>query len=348
MMMTLAGMVRFFAATGEAGPDAEMVPQLLERWGYDAGTIRFVRASQNVILKFQRDGQDFILRLSHESERSLQEIEAELAFLNFLAQRDVPVHQPVASKAGREIETCDSSLGVFHAVVFTYLHGEHPELEDLDETGFARWGAAMGRLHQVASQYEAECERLPRDADTDQAKTGRRKTCFEQLALAKAALPAEETAALQEVTRLETWLRSLPRTDDNFGMIHFDFELDNLIRREDGELQILDFDGCSCNWFAADIAFALRDLYVAGAEADEEDPRIRAFLQGYRTKKTLLPADAAHLPMFLRFHQLLMFAKLLDVVRLESGPEWAMNLKARLEGKLQALRECFSQRGASK
>jgi len=59
---------------------------------------------------------------------------------------------------------------------------------------------------------------------------------------------------------ITTWAELLDRTRDNFGLIHFDFELDNLCW-EDALIQMLDFDDCAYHWYAADITYALRDLF---------------------------------------------------------------------------------------
>ena len=52
-------------------------------------------------------------------------------------------------------------------------------------------------------------------------------------------------------------LGALPVDRDRYGLIHFDFELDNLYWR-DQTIGMLDFDDCAHYWYAADIAFWLK------------------------------------------------------------------------------------------
>lgn len=47
---------------------------------------------------------------------------------------------------------------------------------------------------------------------------------------------------------------------------------------------VFDFDDCAHYWFAADVAYALRDLYEDRIERiDLADRRLRAFAEGYVT-----------------------------------------------------------------
>ena len=62
-------------------------------------------------------------------------------------------------------------------------------------------------------------------------------------------------------------------TDDGYGLVHLDIELDN-IRWVGSEPGLLDFDDCAVHWHAVDVASALRDL-------DGDAERQASFLSGY-------------------------------------------------------------------
>ena len=163
-------------------------------------------------------------------------------------------------------------------------------------------------------------------------------------------LPAHEHEAHEAIAKLCIHLDALPVTVETFGLIHFDFELDNLIWTEHG-LTAIDFDDSAWYWFAADIAFALRDLVdddVAKidsiAKIDSSSEQFRAFLAGYRTAKSLTDGEIALLPMFLRLHHLISFAKLLRALEREppiDEPAWAAALRQKLEKEVRDYRTEF-------
>jgi Ser/Thr protein kinase RdoA (MazF antagonist) len=85
-------------------------------------------------------------------------------------------------------------------------------------------------------------------------------------------------------------LATLPRDPDRFGIVHGDFELDNL--SWDGDTAVAyDFDEAARSWYVADIVNAVRDL--AGATV-----LYGAFLAGYRRARPLRESDLAHVPLF--------------------------------------------------
>ena len=105
-------------------------------------------------------------------------------------------------------------------------------------------------------------------------------------------------------------LQALPRTNENFGLIHFDFELDNIIWRDDRPIAI-DFDDCAHYWYAADVAFALRTLFNDDAnKVARDNPKLRLFVAGYRAVRDLPDAELVNLPLFLRFHHIVTLAKI--------------------------------------
>jgi Ser/Thr protein kinase RdoA (MazF antagonist) len=121
-------------------------------------------------------------------------------------------------------------------------------------------------------------------------------------------------------------LAHLPRGADCFGLTHGDFELDN-IAWESGEPTVYDFDDAALSWFAADIAFALRDL-TGGTGLPEPEHRLgyEGFLAGYREVRPF--GDEELLPLFSR--RLAALAARRAAAALD-GPEPA-SLRERVEG----------------
>lgn len=245
-MMNLSMMQKVVETVNEEWK-SPLAENILERWGYDEGQVFYFRASANFLFVFKREGVHYFLRFSDASEKNLALLEAEMEILEYLREQPVKVALPVKSQNDRLIETVETELGTFYAVVFEALPGKQIEIEELELEQFFKWGSALGKLHEVFKRMP-EQYRLNRESWRD------------QLTFVQNLLPVEETAARDELNEIFNWAESLEVTNDHFGLIHFDFELDNQ-RWEDGQIGMLDFDDCVNHWYAADIAFALRDLF---------------------------------------------------------------------------------------
>ena len=330
-MMKLS-LMRDVSATADADWHSSLADAILSCWAHDEDRPWFVRSSANVLFGFRQNGRDCFLRFNHASERTPELVQAELDYLIHLHAAGLRVAQPLPSLAGNLIESVDTALGMFHAVVFERVLGEALEIATLTPALFAKWGRALGELHQAATNYH---------------RIGR-LTWRDQLEALEDGLPEQETAARQAAKLLHRQLAALPintdRVKDNFGLIHFDFELDNLLW--DGErFGLIDFDDCAWHWYAADIAFALRDIFDDDpAQVNLQQRSVLAFVGGYRQTKALRQEELHQMPLFLRLHNLIMFAKLLramDAGDAEDDPTWLSDLRHKLQNKVVRYRAGF-------
>ena len=305
--------------------------QILACWEHDYGTAKFFRASANFQFVFQKAGEKYFLRFNHSTERSIDRIRAEVGYINHLSSKGLIVAKPVSSKAGHFVESVSTSQGVFQAVVFEALAGEQfEEIEEITPEIFMRWGKALGELHQATEGYKAAA----------------RPTWKDHLAMVSEYLPVTEQTAQLALSELQEQLTRLSINEGNYGLIHFDFELDNTVWNGE-KVGIIDFDDCANYWFVADIAFALRDLFDDGAEKVEmQNESFQNFIAGYRQVKEVTQKDLELIPMFLRLHNLITFAKLqralgTDEARNEQG--WLEELRKKLSLKMRIYLNGFSR-----
>lgn len=325
-MMHLGLMKRFFD-TVDGEWRSPLASQIASAWAGPEADVRILRASANFVCVVKTAEGASFLRFNHGDERTVEAVAGELAFIRHLAERGVRAALPLPSRSGKFVESIQTHLGLFHAVLFEALPGVHLEFSQLDRERFAIWGRSLGQLHQAARGF------IPQN----------RPTWQDWLDMAQANLPPSEHAAWRELETVKQALTSLPK-GESFGMIHYDFELDNICW--DGLTPaILDFDDCGPHWFAADIAFALRDLFEdRSSGVNFEDERFQAFLRGYRGQRSI-DADALRLiPLFLRWHNLVSFARI--AYSLSGGPgrdepQWMTNLRSHLGKILDGYRQEF-------
>ena len=186
-------------------------------------------------------------------------------------------------------------------------------------------GGAGGGLHAALGGYRG-------------AGLAARPSWRDHLELAGEYVPRDAQALRDELEEIATALAALPQARDTHGLIHFDFELDNLVWRG-GSAGILDFDDCSRLWYAADIALALGDLFEGGAELG--DGRARAFVGGYAERRAVDPDLPSRVPLFLRLDGLLRYARLARAADLAVGPEhpeWLGDLSRKLRDRMAEYR----------
>jgi Ser/Thr protein kinase RdoA (MazF antagonist) len=302
--------------------------QLLEKWGFDEKEVYYYRGSANFIFVFKREGQWYFLRCNESTERSVEDYQSELEILQFLEGSSVYVTKPIRSKSGDLIETIPTELGIYHCVVFEALNGEQLEFEQLDENGFFSWGKALGQLHQAFKKLPISLKES-------------RPSWRDHIQFIKDTVPVDEKSVYQELRQVEEWLAKLPVSKETFGLIHYDFELDNLKWNEKG-VSILDFDDSVQHWFVADIAYALRDLFEQ--DVDLNHPSFTQFMKGYTSETTVNIDVLSDLSWFMRLHRLVTFARLyrsLDTRNDETNPQWLSDLINKFETKLDTYRASF-------
>ena len=319
-MMKLSTM-RTVDSTVDTHGGSPIAEQILTSWDHDQGSIRFFRSSANFVYRFRQGGKPCFLRFADTSERRRDTIEAEIGILQWVAQRGMTVTSPLPSRNGNFVETVMTHLGTFHAVVFAGLEGSQLDIEDLDDSQFGEWGAVLGKLHSTVQGYRGSA-------------LSARSTWRDHLEFVRASLPEEKSAVRSEFEQVASSLQVLPVTHDTYGLVHFDFELDNLYWQNQ-TIGIGDFDDCSYAWYIMDIAFALRDLFREGIDLNKRS--FLAFIRGYRTQHGLHAELVSQLPLFLRMAKLLTYARLvrtLDLPPHGGDPAWLQALRLKFENWL--------------
>ncbi len=300
------------------------VEAVVQNWSADIDTLAYFRSSANHIFRFQAAGKPFYLRLSSKTERLLQSLQYELGLVLYLAGQGLPVAKPVPTKTGNLIEVLDAG---YYAVAFEGLPGKQwMEPDDLNPDLSYLWGKTLAQIHTFSQSYSAP---TPYD----------RSHWLHQLHTAQTFLSADETAIQKTLQDGIAWLNTLPINTENYGLIHGDLELDNLIW--DGKtLGVIDFDGTCYNWYAADIALALDDMW------DDNPVIVEDFLKGYTSVYPIAHNLTEFIPRFRRVYDAWQFAHMQRVYRdidIQGQPEWLVKMYRRHENWFETKRQKLQQ-----
>ncbi len=300
-----------------------------QRYGIAPDAIRLLDGFESHILEFERDGEAFILRLSHSSRRTPELIHGEVDWINHLARGGAGVAAALESPGGELVEPIDDGAGgQFLATAFVKAAGVMPWEAGWTPELYHAYGRLIGRTHALTKDYEPPKPEWRRPEWDDPV--------FDYVAM---YLPAGETVALERYREALGRVKALPRGRDNYGLTHQDAHGANLHVDEAGRLTLFDFDDCGYHYFANDIAMCLFYMTVGRWNTAE---RARAFMthfmRGYREENA--PADwwLDELPAFLKLREIELFAQLHREFDIEHGglaaitDEWcAMYMAGRKE-----------------
>ena len=327
-MMKLSLMKEVVVNSVNSDWDCELAGILLQDWDHDPGWIKFWRASANFVCFFKNKDRDYIIRFNRDTERSPEDINEEIKLILYLDSKGIKTAKPVLSCRGRYVETRETPYGRFISAVFEKIPGEHPEITEMKESDFRKWGQSMGRIHNAVKTMPGT---LP-------IKRKTHREIFQDLIELN---PPRDLPEKQETEWIIAQLDSLDRREENFGLIHYDFETDNIIDCE-GDFYAIDFDDAIYSWYAADIAYALRDLFNDGPRFNLSDQRFRYFMEGYQDLTTIDAGQIENIPFFYRFHNYISYKKLqraMDLEKKKENPEWMNDLI----DKLQDFRSGYSR-----
>lgn len=271
----------------------------------------------NLVYHYERDGRQQVLRISYRPDRPVELIQAELHFVNYLAEGGVRLSKPVPSENGNLLEVIPAAGIPFIAVSFVKGRGMRvPDNDYRYREGvpireyFQNWGQVLGRMHRLAKSY-----RPP--SDTVRRPEWHTWDCF-------TGFPAGERLPVikQKYEALLAELHALPKDTDSYGLIHFDFNDGNFtVDYDNGDITVFDFDDCCYFWFTYDLACAWeggigRAMFRPLAERKAfMDRYMDLVLEGYGRENSLGDAWLARMPLFLRLIQmqeLMHYAQYLD------------------------------------
>jgi Ser/Thr protein kinase RdoA (MazF antagonist) len=277
-------------------PNGEVVRSAARAFGLDAGSLSFVRDVANVVFVSGSEPKTRFLRLTHRLDRPLRDVQAELAWLRFLVDEDLPVCRPLPSNEGALVVQTGPD---YAAACFTRVRGEPIEREAFTEPVFEQMGRFLGRLHEVSSRFAP--------APADPVRRHWYELDSKELVLGSWD-PSDELVATRFVETFDR-LRAAPVADGRYGLIHGDVHRGNIFAHPGG-IDVFDFDDCCRAPLVMDIAHALyyslwfqRDRPLAERSAFAQR-FLAGLLRGYRSECPFDDAELAPIMDMLDYREL--------------------------------------------
>jgi Ser/Thr protein kinase RdoA (MazF antagonist) len=303
----------------------DLAEMLLGNWEFDKESIemfKYYRISSNAIYPFQALGKTQLLRFSPITEKNRENILAELEFISYLRSKQYGVLETIVAKNGEELVDAQTPWGEYFATVFKRVAGKQISMTDLSDSVIFSHGKALGKLHQLSNQYEpTEYKRWSFNDVLNWIHT-----------LLVDDFPIEQSALI-ETKLLQDYFNSIPITKSNFGLIHYDFEYDNVFYDDvSNSCNVIDFDDAMYHWYVMDIYQALDSLQDC-IPVEMYQQKKQSFMDGYRTEYEVSDDVMLLIPACNRFANLYGYVRILRSVeeKWENEPEWLVSLRERLQ-----------------
>jgi len=283
--------------------------QAARRYGLEPADLTELNAFENFVYEAEsQDGVALVLRISHSTRRTLDYTQGEVEFVRYLAAAQLPVSQPILSEAGQFVERIAEDADPGHYFVVTaFERAEGVVFDDAPPLREKYWkpplfrdlGRIFARLHNRAQTYKLSNPRFKRQEWYE----------YDVVDIDRFA-PPDERLVRDRTAQLLARLQQLPRTPDDYGVIHADLHLHNFCFA-DGKITAFDFDNCEYAWFVKDIAVLV--FYVAraasrGLREDAVAAFLPPFLDGYREFRRCDPSWLAALPDLLALQRSMNYA----------------------------------------
>ncbi|WP_265522303.1 phosphotransferase enzyme family protein [Oerskovia flava] len=303
--------------------ESPVADQVAAAWGCSPGTAKWWRSSASHVFVLPDPSGKRYLRFVPDSSRGAGPMAAVSTLMDRLAAGGAAVVRPVPAQTGTLIVTVPTTLGPMHAMMVDAAPGDELDVDDLTEDRARAWGRTLASMHDAAAGLETG---LP--------------VAFAELT----GVPrwfADDPLLVKAAARLSDRLAVLPRDRARFGVVHGDFELDNLAWDAD-RATAFDFDEAAVSWYAADIAYALRDL--TGPDGEPDAARrglVQAFVAGYRSVRPLDDADLTNLRLFAGAHAACSLVRITHALSTPNhdDPAWRAELRTRLTAMAHSHRE---------
>lgn len=314
----------------------DLVREALAFWEHDEENLEdmlgYFRISSNAVYPFTAGGKVCFLRLAPVDEKVEGDILGELEFIRYLRGQGYPALKAVASVSGEELLRLETVYGCFYASVFEGVDGVQMVDSGYPREAVYAYGRALGRLHALSAAY---------------VPTVRKRSYADILEWIREVLEeyGGSKGARQELGKVRKALDGLPKMAENYGLVHYDFEPDNVFwDASERVCRVIDFDDGIYCWYALDLA-QVWDSLEDELEGNEErlSEIKKTFLEGYAEEYAYTQETESMLALMRRFVNLRSYARLIRCVssRTAEEPDWLAELREKLNGKIRALEDGF-------
>ena len=306
----------------------DLALMLLGNWDYDKNALDmldYYRISANAIYPYKQNEKTFFLRFTPFDVKTEQEMIEEIKFIQYLKEKELNVLEPILSKDKNYLIKKYTPWGEYLACAFKKVSGDRLDGFNSDGIEYTddlliNYGKTLGKLHKYSSQY----------------KKVSKKSCFDLLEEMeyswKNKFNNRNYRITKEFTEIKELLYKIPKNESNFGIIHGDYELDNVFYDKSSKnIAIIDFGSSLYNWYIMDVETSLEN--IKEELSDKDFNKIKTlFINGYTEEYQYNEKELEFLPLLKRLNELCGYIELLISIEevWDNEPLWLVELREKL------------------
>lgn len=282
----------------------KIIEQAGQFYNVDKETAVKLGDAENYVFEIYRQATPYILRITHETHRTKQQLLSELLWVKYLQKNGAQIPNVLLSIHDNLIETVKGLDGSdFYCCLFEKAPGNRLKNSDkeFNELIFFEWGRTIGQFHRLTKNYRPN--QIHKRLEWDE----------EELLNIEQYYKDAPDEIIQQQNLVIDRLTELPQCNDNYGLIHSDIHHGNF-HVHNGSIYVFDFDDCSYHWFASDLAIPLYyyiwSLEQSGITDFEDHGKVfmKELLKGYETENKLSVADYQTIPLFLKLRDITLYS----------------------------------------
>ncbi|MBZ4222339.1 phosphotransferase [Bacillus wiedmannii] len=221
----------------------------------------------------------------------------EVAYTNFLYQNGLAVPPIIPSLNGNLVEKLTLDKEIF-AVLYKAAPGIHLPRCEWNSKIFKKLGKQIGKLHRISKSFE----------QTNPVKHINDWYENEEYNFLK-YIPKEETTIRGIASDVLTSIKELQKSTSNYGLIHGDLWLENVLVENNSNLTLIDFQDCEKHFYLFDLAvpiYSAIEYSFAGNGniVDYEYSITKAIFEGYQEENELPKEIIDKFPLFIKLKEI--------------------------------------------
>lgn len=291
-----------------------------EQYGFSGVRCQYKMRGVSDTYEIWTDTGSYILKIFRPMHRTTEELQGELAFLQYLLEKNIRIAAPVKDLGGNALQSFQAIEGIRHGILYNYAPGR----PIIDQTDAEIIGSAqyLATFHQQTEGLTIPYNRQEYTLQSmlhDPLQAIR--PAYEQFGL------TEEYAKLEQAAG--ECLKAFEQLDIaqfSKGYCHYDYMPKNWHHDEDGNMTLFDFDFAGDGWLMNDIASYAVYVTLLTSDSDEGKRRLKLFMDEYSKLRPIHPEELKALPhlglLFILFYLKYQYENFEDHTNFYFGPRF--------------------------
>ncbi len=289
-----------------------LLKQVARLYNIDSRGLKFEGGFDHLFYGYSIKGKEFLIRIKTDmnlDKKSFIQIKAEVDWINYLAQNDIPVSKPQLSCNNKYVEEIRIDNKSYIVISFSKALGNYINFRDPDEWNDTLWekmGEILGKMHSLSADFVPHMNY--------------KRIEFEEDIFLKydIILDHEKDKDIIELySSLINWISTLSKPKNAYGIVHGDLNWGNYYIYNKTRFTLFDFDSCCYNWFIYDMVILIWSLIwekpVKSAIKVLQE-FIPSFYRGYSKYFTLDDKWIILMPDFLYFHDFFLYTAISETI----------------------------------